>query len=75
MTLGGYILGFAADTPETIRRDIRIVQNELPLDILEFFCLTPLPGSEDHQTLWRTDDAMDDDLIVTRSTSAPAIRK
>jgi hypothetical protein len=62
MTLGGYILGFPADTPETIRRDIRIVQKELPLDILEFFCLTPLPGSEDHQTLWRTGVAMDDDL-------------
>ena len=62
MTLGGYILGFPADTPETIRRDIRIVQNELPVDILEFFCLTPLPGSEDHQTLWRSGVAMDDDL-------------
>ena len=30
--------GLFRDTPETIRRDIRIVQNELPLDILEFFC-------------------------------------
>ena len=64
MTLGGYILGFPADTPKTIRRDIRIVQNELPLDILEFFCLTPLPGSEDHQTLWRTGVAMDGDLNI-----------
>jgi len=53
MTLAGYILGFPADTPETIRRDIAIVQKELPLDVLEFFCLTPLPGSEDHQTLWK----------------------
>jgi Radical SAM superfamily len=62
MTLAGYILGFPADTPETIRRDIAIVQKELPLDILEFFCLTPLPGSEDHQTLWNKDIAMDSDL-------------
>ena len=30
-------------------RDIKIIQRELPLDILEFFFLTPLPGSEDHQ--------------------------
>jgi hypothetical protein len=62
MTLAGYILGFPADTPETIRRDIAIVQKELPLDVLEFFCLTPLPGSEDHQTLWKNGIAMDPDL-------------
>jgi len=62
MTLAGYILGFPADTPETIRRDIAIIQKELPIDILEFFCLTPLPGSEDHQTLWRQGVAMDTDL-------------
>ncbi len=53
MTLAGYILGFPSDTPETIRRDIAIIQSELPIDILEFFCLTPLPGSEDHQKLWK----------------------
>src|SRR5437899_2140208 len=62
ITLAGYILGFPADTPETIRRDIAIIQKELPLDILEFFCLTPLPGSEDHQLLWRKGVAMDADL-------------
>jgi hypothetical protein len=62
MTLAGYILGFPADTPESIRRDLAIIQKELPLDILEFFCLTPLPGSEDHQTLWRNSIAMDPDL-------------
>ena len=45
----GYILGFPADTPESIIRDIRIIQRELPIDLLEFHCLTPLPGSEDHQ--------------------------
>jgi len=62
MTLAGYILGFPADTPETIRRDIAIIKKELPLDILEFFCLTPLPGSEDHQALWKSGIAMDSDL-------------
>jgi hypothetical protein len=64
LTLAGYILGFPADTPESIRRDIAIIQNELPLDILEFFCLTPLPGSEDHQVLWRAGTAMEPDLNV-----------
>ncbi len=62
ITLAGYILGFPSDTPESIRRDIAIIQRELPLDILEFFILTPLPGSEDHQTLWRQGVAMDADL-------------
>ena len=49
MTLAGYILGFPADTPASIRQDIEILKRELPIDIVEFFCLTPLPGSEDHQ--------------------------
>ncbi len=62
ITLAGYILGFPADTPETIRRDIEIIKNELAVDALEFFCLTPLPGSEDHQTLWKHGVAMDPDL-------------
>ena len=62
LTLAGYILGFPADTAETIQRDIAIIQNELPIDILEFFCLTPLPGSEDRQTLWKAGIAMDCDL-------------
>jgi len=39
------------DTPEQILKDIATIQRELPLDILEFFCLTPLPGSVDHQRL------------------------
>ena len=37
-------------------------RRELPIDILEFFCLTPLPGSEDHQGLWKAGVAMDPDL-------------
>ncbi|CAN7411627.1 radical SAM protein [Phyllobacterium sp. LjRoot231] len=64
MTLAGYILGFPADTPETIRRDIAIIQEELPIDVIEFFCLTPLPGSEDHQVLWKSGVEMDTDLNI-----------
>ena len=51
LTYAGYILGFPGDTPDEHRRDIRIVQQELPVDLLEFFMLTPLPGSADHQSL------------------------
>ena len=62
LTLAGYILGFPADTPESIRRDIEIIKRELPVDVVEFFCLTPLPGSEDHQKLWKANVPMDPDL-------------
>jgi hypothetical protein len=61
-TYAGYILGFPNDTPETIVRDIRIIQRELPLDLLEFFCLTPLPGSEDHKRLHTAGTWMDPDM-------------
>ncbi|MBV8796818.1 MAG: radical SAM protein [Hyphomicrobiales bacterium] len=62
MTWAGYILGFPTDTPETIARDIDIIKKELPLDILEFFCLTPLPGSEDHKNLYLKGVRMDPDM-------------
>jgi hypothetical protein len=62
VTFAGYILGFPGDTPESIRRDIRIIQRELPIDFLEFFILTPLPGSEDHKTLWQRGTPMDPDM-------------
>ena len=61
-TYAGYILGFPNDTPETIVRDIGIIQRELPLDLLEFFCLTPLPGSEDHKRLHMAGAWMDPDM-------------
>ena len=62
ITTAGYILGFPFDTPESIREDIEIIKKELPLDILEFFILTPLPGSEDHQVLWKKGEWMDTDM-------------
>ena len=62
MTWAGYILGFPTDTPETIKRDIETIKRELPVDILEFFCLTPLPGSEDHKVLSERGVAMDPDM-------------
>ncbi|HVM80998.1 MAG TPA: radical SAM protein, partial [Stellaceae bacterium] len=38
----GYILGFPNDTPEGLIRDLEIIKRELPIDLMEFFCLTPL---------------------------------
>ena len=62
ITYAGYILGFPNDTLESIRRDIEIIKKELPVDLLEFFFLTPLPGSEDHQKLVRAGVDVDADL-------------
>src|SRR5579871_1980544 len=62
LTYAGYILGFPADTKESILRDIEIIKKELPLDILEFFFLTPLPGSEDHKVLLKKGVWMDPDI-------------
>jgi len=62
ITYAGYILGFPADTKESIARDIEIIKRELPLDILEFFFLTPLPGSEDHKVLLQKGIWMDPDM-------------
>ena len=61
-TYAGYILGLPGDTPASIRRDIEIVQKELPVDLLEFTLLTPLPGSEDHKKLFERNVWMDPDL-------------
>ena len=62
ITCAGYIIGFPGDTKESILRDIAIIKREMPLDILELFYLTPLPGSEDHKVLWQNGAWMDDDL-------------
>jgi len=62
ITYAGYILGFPADTKESILRDIEIIKRELPIDILEFFFLTPLPGSEDHKILTSKGIWMDPDM-------------
>jgi radical SAM superfamily enzyme YgiQ (UPF0313 family) len=62
LTYCGYILGFPNDTPESILHDIRVIQKELPVDLLEFFYLTPLPGSEDHRKLHEGGVWMDPDM-------------
>jgi hypothetical protein len=62
ITCAGYIIGFPGDTKASILRDVEIIKRELPLDILEFFVLTPLPGSEDHKVLWQQGAWMDRDL-------------
>jgi len=62
VTYAGYIIGFPGDTPQSVREDIEILKRELPLDIVSFYCLTPLPGSEDHKVLSQKGVAMDADM-------------
>jgi pyruvate-formate lyase-activating enzyme len=58
----GYILGFPNDTRESILHDIEVIKRELPIDLIYFTNLTPLPGCEDHQKLHREGIWMDPDL-------------
>jgi Radical SAM superfamily len=62
IVFAGYIIGFPGETPETVLHDIRIIQRELAIDLLEPHCLTALPGSEDHQKLHRAGAFLDPDL-------------
>ncbi|MGA2894073.1 MAG: radical SAM protein [Xanthobacteraceae bacterium] len=62
ITYAGYIIGFPNDTLESILHDIDVIKRELPVDLLEFFNLTPLPGSEDHLKLVRAGAVLDPDM-------------
>jgi radical SAM superfamily enzyme YgiQ (UPF0313 family) len=60
--IAGYILGFPNDTKESILHDVEIIKRELPIDLIYFTNLTPLPGCEDHKTLLEKGAWMDNDL-------------
>jgi hypothetical protein len=62
ITYAGYIIGFPNDTLASILHDIDVIKRELPVDLLEFFYLTPLPGSEDHLKLVHAGVALDPDM-------------
>jgi hypothetical protein len=58
----GYIIGFPNDTRESILSDVDKMKRELPIDLIYFTNLTPLPGCEDHQRMHRAGEWMDPDL-------------
>jgi radical SAM superfamily enzyme YgiQ (UPF0313 family) len=57
----GYILGFAHDTEESIRRDLQRLMQEIQVEQASFFILVPLPGSHDHWAMKQRGDYMDPD--------------
>ncbi|VFN00432.1 MAG: Radical SAM superfamily enzyme YgiQ, UPF0313 family [Candidatus Kentron sp. G] len=60
--IGTYMIGFPNDTTESIRRDVEFLKHELPLDIVYFTLVQPLPGSRDHQRLADQGAPMDMDM-------------
>ena len=62
LVYAGYITGFPHDTAESILADLEVIKKELPIDVLEIHYLTPLPGSEDHQKLFKAGTWVDPDL-------------
>jgi radical SAM superfamily enzyme YgiQ (UPF0313 family) len=61
LTYAGYIIGFPGDTYESIMKDVEFLKNEIPLDLAEFFIMTPLPGSVDHQNFYKQGVPMEPD--------------
>ena len=57
----GYIIGFPADTVDSVRDDVRRLRDEIGVDQASFFILTPLPGSRDHTEMARRGEWMDED--------------
>jgi len=57
-----YIFGFPFDTPESLREDVRRLQEELHVEQASFFMLTPIPGSQDHAEMVAGGGEMHPDL-------------
>ncbi len=58
----GYIIGFPFDTVESVLEDVDRLKNDIKVDVASFFMLTPLPGSEDHQKMFKAGAYMDPDF-------------
>ncbi|MDR1727081.1 MAG: radical SAM protein [Acidobacteriota bacterium] len=57
-----YIFGFPFDTPESLRGDVRRLQDELRVEQASFFMLTPIPGSQDHAGMVARGEELHPDL-------------
>jgi radical SAM superfamily enzyme YgiQ (UPF0313 family) len=57
-----YIIGFPFDTPESVEEDVNRLKQDLGVEQVSFFMLTPLPGSQDHVRMVHAGEYMDTDL-------------
>ncbi len=57
----GFIIGFPHDSPESVRKDLKFLREEVQPDLASFFMLTPLPGSQDHFVQKMNGVEMDED--------------
>lgn len=57
----GYIIGFPADSVESVRENVRTLKEEVQVDQASFFMLMPIPGSQDHLDMVLRKEWMDDD--------------
>jgi radical SAM superfamily enzyme YgiQ (UPF0313 family) len=62
VTHAGYIIGFPGDTYDSIMRDVERLKQELPIEFVVFFMMTPLPGSQDHLENYRKGVPMEKDM-------------
>ncbi|MDR1958021.1 MAG: radical SAM protein [Planctomycetaceae bacterium] len=58
----GYIIGFPADSRESVHRDVIFLRDEVGVHEASFFMLTPLPGSVDHREMLRRGEPIDPDF-------------
>ncbi|MCP5006309.1 MAG: radical SAM protein, partial [Planctomycetes bacterium] len=62
ITYAALIVGFPDDTVKDLEEDIRFIQENVPVDLLQFSMLTPLPGSKDHKNLVNNGTPIDPDF-------------
>ena len=61
VTQVGYIIGFPGDSYESVMHDVRVLEQEIRPDLVNFFMLTPFPGTQDHLRLWQAGVPLDPD--------------
>lgn len=61
VTQVGYIIGFPEDTYDSVMRDVRTLEQDIQPDLVNFFMLTPFPGTQDHLRLYEAGTTLEPD--------------
>lgn len=72
VTQVGYIVGFPGDTRDSIARDVEALETAVRPDLVNFFMLTPLPGTQDHRELVQRGVRLGEDLNLYDTCHAVA---